>query len=774
MTTDDDVDQAWFEACRDREGPPQTNSYFARIKLSPLSQSDVLAGFEVWTNKGIDTAQRIRLWDMVERVNVAALHHEHNSAQRILWALLPHERLFVLQRISWPTYIALANDSLLRDYFSKALVAHLMDRTRSALLARIYNHHHRTNPSSSSSSSSSLDAHLHALSGSFGRDHNFVAAVVLRRLQDQLSPATWCALIDLQHQCITQGYILAFGPTLMHRICTNRHAVDCVDMVDLYLVEISPTPPLRTVVRLTVPAVRMRTSGVTLYIETATTTTCILVVHKLLFASAAELMAELELDLVCIWQPKGDGSGGVGEACAIYADPFYTVYARPREQQHMVALKSRGGGVSRGGAYLDQPNGECRLLLTRGSGVDELKLLARASRQLSKCYHCRTHYRVFEGDAIDRYSEMCAPCGSLNYQRLHQELVWWRPSIDNNNNNSHPSQVPHIALVTGGRIKIGYQVCLRLLRSGARVFATTRFPYNALYRYQQEPDFAAFAERLTLLGLDLRDMAGVQRLIDTLKTRLPYLSILVNNAAQTFTYDDEYYRIMHEYERNSRDGGGEASTTTTRRSPGDKMTLATKETLMTEIELDALRFVDHTNKIAPWSFSTDQFGELVTRLGGGQFWLQRAHEVTPQQLVETTIVNQLVPSMLISQCKSLMERAPSEARPRRYIISVTCREGTFDMPNKSMFHFQTNMCKSACNMITRTISEDYKQAGIYVSSVDPGYVSAAGDTNRHCPLQPEDAACRVLYPILLGEAAHTSDQVPRGKLWRHFEPLDSW
>lgn len=36
------------------------------------------------------------------------------------------------------------------------------------------------------------------------------------------------------------------------------------------------------------------------------------------------------------------------------------------------------------------------------------------------------------------------------------------------------------ALVTGGRIKIGYAVCLRLLRQGANVIAVTRYPESAL------------------------------------------------------------------------------------------------------------------------------------------------------------------------------------------------------------------------------------------------------------------------------------------------------
>ena len=44
------------------------------------------------------------------------------------------------------------------------------------------------------------------------------------------------------------------------------------------------------------------------------------------------------------------------------------------------------------------------------------------------------------------------------------------------------------AVVTGGRIKIGYAACLRLLRQGASVIAVTRYPKSALEQYMKEPD----------------------------------------------------------------------------------------------------------------------------------------------------------------------------------------------------------------------------------------------------------------------------------------------
>lgn len=47
----------------------------------------------------------------------------------------------------------------------------------------------------------------------------------------------------------------------------------------------------------------------------------------------------------------------------------------------------------------------------------------------------------------------------------------------------------YVALVTGARIKIGYEIAVKLLRDGATVIATSRFWKNAVLRYQKEKDY---------------------------------------------------------------------------------------------------------------------------------------------------------------------------------------------------------------------------------------------------------------------------------------------
>ena len=53
-----------------------------------------------------------------------------------------------------------------------------------------------------------------------------------------------------------------------------------------------------------------------------------------------------------------------------------------------------------------------------------------------------------------------------------------------------------VALLTGGRVKIGYQAGIKLLRAGASLIVTTRFPRDAAPRYAAEADFADWGDRL--------------------------------------------------------------------------------------------------------------------------------------------------------------------------------------------------------------------------------------------------------------------------------------
>jgi len=118
------------------------------------------------------------------------------------------------------------------------------------------------------------------------------------------------------------------------------------------------------------------------------------------------------------------------------------------------------------------------------TATDERRTSARV------CYVCKeTYTRVH-----DFYDQLCPACADFNFA-ARTELADLRGRV---------------ALLTGGRVKIGYQAGLKLLRSGAHLIVTTRFPCNAAARYAQEADFGDWSHRLEIFGLDLRNTPAVE------------------------------------------------------------------------------------------------------------------------------------------------------------------------------------------------------------------------------------------------------------------------
>ena len=72
------------------------------------------------------------------------------------------------------------------------------------------------------------------------------------------------------------------------------------------------------------------------------------------------------------------------------------------------------------------------------------------------CYVCKRKYSTIHFF----YDQLCSSCAELNFAK-RTELADLRGRA---------------ALLTGGRVKIGYQAGLKLLRAGARLIVTTRFP----------------------------------------------------------------------------------------------------------------------------------------------------------------------------------------------------------------------------------------------------------------------------------------------------------
>jgi NAD(P)-dependent dehydrogenase (short-subunit alcohol dehydrogenase family) len=123
---------------------------------------------------------------------------------------------------------------------------------------------------------------------------------------------------------------------------------------------------------------------------------------------------------------------------------------------------------------------------------------------------------------------MCPTCGDFNEMKRTETA----------------DLTGRVALLTGGRVKIGYQAGIKLLRAGAHLIVTTRFPRDSAQRYAQEPDFAQWADRLEIFGLDLRHTPSVEAFCSHLLDTRERLDFIISNACQTVRRPPDFYKHM--------------------------------------------------------------------------------------------------------------------------------------------------------------------------------------------------------------------------------------
>ena len=144
------------------------------------------------------------------------------------------------------------------------------------------------------------------------------------------------------------------------------------------------------------------------------------------------------------------------------------------------------------------------------------------------CYVCKAAFTRCTSST----TRCAAACGDFNYAKRSQTA----------------DLRGRVALITGARVKIGYQAALMLLRAGARVIVTTRFPRDAAARYAREPDFAEWRRSAEVHGLDLRHTPSVEVFARYLEQTLERLDFLINNACQTVRRPPGFYAHLMEGE----------------------------------------------------------------------------------------------------------------------------------------------------------------------------------------------------------------------------------
>jgi NAD(P)-dependent dehydrogenase (short-subunit alcohol dehydrogenase family) len=354
------------------------------------------------------------------------------------------------------------------------------------------------------------------------------------------------------------------------------------------------------------------------------------------------------------------------------------------------------------------------------------------------CYIC--HSKINESHF--HYSQMCVSCGNMNYKK--------RTEFSNLDK--------YIALVTGGRIKIGFQTSLKLLRSGAFVIITTRFPIDAVIRYSKEDDFNNWKDRLNIYKIDFRNLLQVEKFVNFLNANYAYLDLIINNAAQTVQRPAEYYEHTMQIEQSE-----------LRLLPTSLKKLIVND--RTEFEfikfqktIDSINFIEQGICQKALSENNDTFFPegmkdnegLQLDLRKHNSWISKADEISLIELLEVQLVNVTAPFVFNTRLKKLLMKSPHR---QKFIINVSAMEGKFSRVNKNHFHPHTNMAKAALNMFTRTSAQDYVKDGIYMNSVDTGWIT---DENPHQikmknlekrikpPLDDIDGAARVCGPIIHG------------------------
>ena len=353
------------------------------------------------------------------------------------------------------------------------------------------------------------------------------------------------------------------------------------------------------------------------------------------------------------------------------------------------------------------------------------RMLDESTESRRKCYMC---------DSTADFDHLCDDCHSLNsnMKKVTCDLKG------------------RYAVVTGGRIKIGFETTLRLLRDGCFVIVTTRFPANAVERFSKETDFSVWKHRLKIVRLDLQDMRSINEFLESVKQNIPHLDILINNAAQTISRPLQYYApLISEEKEHLQNLTKDANNLIVNKSQA-----LDQFNSMTSTPCRSLPFVTKSSDFPEGE--KDKHGEqLDTRLRNS--WTYNLDEVPLQELLQVLTINAVGPFILTAKLKPLLKQSPFQ---RKFVVNVSAMEGQFSRISKGHRHPHTNMAKAALNMLTRTSGLEYQMDGIYMTAVDTGWVTderpfhqaqheidAKGFTP---PLDCQDGAARVYHPVIHG------------------------
>ncbi len=377
------------------------------------------------------------------------------------------------------------------------------------------------------------------------------------------------------------------------------------------------------------------------------------------------------------------------------------------------------------------------------------------------------------------YHSQCPDCGdtSLKFRNLKRDLTGYH------------------AIVTGARLKLGYQIALKLLRAGAEVLITSRKWEEAFHRYQEEPDYSNFVDRLHVMRFSF-DLLKISEQMELFQNELQRVwpdkcvDIIIHNAAQT---------IANVLESDSSSSNSEDLT----ESPSSEDSFYNDQTKTNKRKRYPLKSW-FTNPFP----EVDKYGRVIDRREKNS-WTTEFGTVDPNELNNVLMANVTAPFIINQMLLPYLKNTFDIKKRKPFIIHVHAKEGHFSS-HKTNKHTHTNVAKAGLHMLTRCMASQHATIDILshyqstmedtpwvdrykrnhielghhhnnlshignwvnVHGIDPGWFSKDEyniDTlikrNILCPPIDEiDAASRIVYPIFENLPSFPGT-------WRHYIPL---